>query len=337
MSLVLLQPSRLPYTEQELRVTQDAPAPLLLARRLAAGLSSTDLLERLRVLPAAPHGDEPAPYTGPAGRPEIAYTYDERLREFDAFFDVVRVDRPADGVFSRGLLVAYRSLLEEGMAAGTRMSWADWSSLCATLQEMICLAVGEDRTAGRVAVSEPPLLRWHMDPHRRWRVGHQVFFVLTQCVIVALQSFRSALAEEDLAAARRNLRLVTRLFNGSAAAFVFTSEFSAGQYENGVRPSMEPPFVSPGFSGLLSPDHLYMVKLFARLRPVLRALPAELAPDHRAFVRALGTVYESHKYVCRRFGGDTGSSLRTSDASALPAVDVIHALKLARTKIVGRS
>jgi hypothetical protein len=337
MSLVLLQPSRLPRTEQELRVPQDSPAPLLLARRLAAGFPASDLLERLRVLPAAPLDDAPDEHAGPAGRPAIGYTYDDRLREFDAFFDVARVERPSGGVFSRGLLVAYRSLLEEGMAAGTRMSWADWSSLCATLQEMICLAVGEDRLAGRVGAPAPPLLRWHMDPHRRWRVGHQVFFVLTQCVIVALQSFQSALAEEDIAAARRNLRLVARLFNGSAAAFVFTAEFSAGQYENGVRPSMEPPFVSPGFSGLLSPDHLYMVKLFARLRPVLRELPAELAPEHRAFVRALGTVYESHKYVCRRFGGGTGTSLRTSAASALPAVDVIHALKLARTKIVGRS
>ena len=73
------------------------------------------------------------------------------------------------------------------------------------------------------------------------------------------------------------------------------------------------------------------------LRPELRGLPDELAADHRAFVRSLDAVYEAHKYVCRRFGGDTGTSLRTSEASALPAVDVIHALKLARTKTVRRS
>jgi hypothetical protein len=332
MSLVLLQPTRLPLRDGDLGVTRDSPAPLLLAKRLAAGPSATDLLERLRVLPAPPHEDDRAEVADQ----DRAYVYDDRLREYDAFFDVVRVDRQADGVFSRGLLIAYRSLLEEGLGAGTRMSWADWSSLCTALQTMICLSTGVDAPVP-AAAAEPPLLRWHLDPHRRWRVGHHVFFVLTQCLIVVLQSFQSALAEDDVPGARRNLRLAARLLHASAAAFVFTAEFSANQYNGGVRPSMEPPFVSPGFSGLLSPDHQYLVRLFARIRPALRDLPDDLIPDHRAFTRALGAVYDSHKYVCGRFGGDSGTSLRTSAATALPAVAVLHALKLARTKIVGRS
>jgi hypothetical protein len=222
------------------------------------------------------------------------------------------------------------------MASGTRLSWGDWSALCSILQRMISRSVGEPADEVPVVLTQPRLLRWHMDPDRRWRVGHHVFFVLTQCLIVTLQSFRAGLSEEDTAAARRNLRLATRLLMGSAAAFVFAAEFSAAQYNGRVRPSMEPPFVGGGFSGLLSPDHQYLVRLFAALRPALRALPAELGPDHRAFVRALGRVYDSHKYVCARFGGTTGPSLRTSDTSALPAVDVVHALKLARTKIVGQ-
>ncbi|GGS82846.1 hypothetical protein ACIBIZ_14450 [Nonomuraea spiralis] len=331
MSLVLLQPTRLPLRDRDLPVTQGSPAPLLLARRMAAGPAATDLLDRLRALPSPPSGTE---------QPEAAdkarsYVYDDRLREYDAYFGVVRAGRHTDGVFARSLLIAYRSLLEEGLGAGTRLSWADWSSLCSALRTMICLSTGVD--ARPAAVPEPPLLRWHLDPLRRWRVGHHVFFALTQCVIVALQSFQSALEEADMAAARRNLRLATRLLQASAAAFVFTAEFSANQYHGGVRQSMEAPFVTDGFSGLLSPDHQYLVRLFARLRPALRGLPAELAADHRAFARALGTVYDSHKYVCRRFGGDTGPSLRTSDTTGLPAVSVLHALKLARTRIVGRT
>jgi hypothetical protein len=336
MSLVLLHPTSLPVREDDLRVAADAPAPLGLARRLAAGSSGTELLERLRVLPTPSHGD--ASSSGVALAEPVqaiaGYTYDERLREYDGFFDVVRVDSAADGVFSRSLLVAYRSLLEEGLSGGTRLGWGEWSALCSVLQTMICRCAGE--TADTPVVAQPALLRWHMDPDRRWRVGHHVFFVLTQCIIVALNSFGTALSEEDIAGARRNLRLAARLLAGSAAAFVFTAEFSARQYEGSVRPSMEPPFVQAGFSGLLSPDHHYLVRLFAKLRPLLRELPTELVADHRAFVRALGAVYESHKYVCARFGGDTGTSLRTSEASALPAVDVLHALKLARTKIVGR-
>jgi hypothetical protein len=337
MSLVMLQPTDLPHREREVLVTPAAPAQLGLARRIAVGAPSGDLLDRLRALPMSSHlwsAPARAVREDPLG---VSYTYDDRLREYDAYFDVERVDSAADGLFSHSLLHAYRSLLEEGLSSGTRMSWAEWTALCTTLQAMISLTAGVGAQDGRSVVVRPPLLRGNLDPHRRWRVGHQVFFVLTQSIVVALNSFRYALAEQDLAEAKRGLRLAARLLRGSAAAFVFTAEFSARQYHGGVRPAMEPPFVSSGFSGLLSPDHQYLVRLFAKLRPALRELPVELADDHRSFVRALEAVYEAHKYVCRRFGGDTGTSLRTSEASALPAVDVVHALKLARTKTVRRS
>jgi hypothetical protein len=130
------------------------------------------------------------------------------------------------------------------------------------------------------------------------------------------------------------LGLATRLLGASAVAFVFAGEFSSSQYETQVRPSMEPPAVSGGFSGLMSADHHYLVSLLGVLRPELRDLPAELVADHRRFVAAMERVYEAHKYVCARFGGDRGASLRMSAASTVTAVDVIHGLKLARTKLV---
>lgn len=331
MTLVLLQPTALPTREDDLGEVTGAPAPRRLARSLASG-SGTDLLDHLRALPPVLLSDT-AP---PPGDGRLGYTYDERLREFDSFFDVSRISEPGDGVFARSLLFGYRSLLEEGMASGTRLSWGDWSGLCAALQVMICRAAGETVPEATVVLTRPPLLRWHMDPDRRWLVGHHVFFVLTQCLIVALHSFHSALSGPDETVARRNLRLATRLLSASASAFVFAAEFRADQYHTRIRPAMEPPFVSAGFSGLLSPDHHYLVRLFAWLRPALRTLPPALVPDHRAFVRALGRVYDSHKYVCARFGGDTAPSLRTSTSSGMPGVDVIHALKLARTKIVGQ-
>jgi hypothetical protein len=46
------------------------------------------------------------------------------------------------------------------------------------------------------------------------------------------------------------------------------------------------------------------------------------------------TTYEAHKYVCARFGGDRSASLRMSATSAVSAVEVIHGLKIARTKLV---
>lgn len=333
VTLILLQPDRLPSTEHDLRSAPTAPGHRQLAVQLAYGGSGGDTLERLRVLPHVLRGIAPVrPWA--AARPDVTYTYDPTMLEYDGYFGVSRADPPADGVFAQSLLVAYRSLLEDGLACGTRMSWAQWSALCATFHHMIGLVADTGSAPVTLPVAQPPLLRAHPDPHRRWRIGHHVFFVLTQSLIVALLCFQDARAQGDVDQERRMLRLATRLLTGSAAAFVFAGEFSAGQYHAQVRPSMEPPAVAAGFSGLLSPDHHYLVKLLGRLRPDLADLPPELAAEHRRMVAALQQVYESHKYVCARFGGDRGASLRMSATTTVTAVDVIHGLQLARTKLV---
>jgi len=338
MTLILAQPDRLPASERELREAPAAPGHRQLARQLVGAGATGGALDRLRILPSFLMADAPREPHRPAPA-EVAYAYDARMLEYDTYFGVSRAGSASPGVFGHSLLVAYRSLLEEGLTCGTRMSWAQWSALCGTFHAVIGLVVGTgggDGDAGpaTLPVAEPPLLRWHMDPHRRWRVGHHVFFALTQSLIVALNCFRRARADGDTQLARRMLRLAARLLTGSAAAFVFAGEFGAAQYQGQVRPSMEPPDVSAGFSGLLSPDHHYLVKLLALLRPELRALPPDLAADHRLFLAAMESAYESHKYVCARFGGDRSASLRMSQASTVSAVEVINGLKIARTKLV---
>jgi hypothetical protein len=336
-TLILVQPDRLPASVRELRAAPPAPGHRQLARELAGvgGAGRTGSLERLRSLPALLAEPGPAAADTPPARSDVAYIYDDRLREYDAFFGVTRAAPGAAGAFGQSLFVAYRSVLEEGLGSGSRLSWAEWSGLCAAFHELIALATGTEPGGTVLPVPEPPLLRWHMDPHRRWRIGHHGFFALTQGLIVALNCFRAARAEGDRGTAGRMLGLTARLFDAGAAAFVFTGEFSAAQYQGRVRPSMEPPGVSPGFSGLLSPDHHYLVRLLGLLRPELRDLPAELAPAHRRLAAALAGAYEAHKYVCARFGGDRSVSLRMSEASENTAVDVIHGLKLARGRMVG--
>jgi hypothetical protein len=336
MMLTLAQPNQLPACERELHEMPIGPGHLRLARQVVAAGGGASL-DQLRTLPSWLSGAGPRPVSDgrPASdRPEVAYGYDERLAEYDAFFGVARAELAPVGVVEHSLLVVYRSLLEEAVSCGTRLSWSQWSGLCAAFHAMLGLVTGAGADAAPLGVPEPPLLRWHLDPHRRWRTGHHVFFVLTQGVIIALGCLRQACADGDIDLAARMLRLATRLLIASAAAFAFTGEFSAAQYHGQVRPSMEPPGVSAGFSGLLSPDHHYLVKLLGVLGPQLRALPPGLAAPHRSFVMAMGTVYEAHKYVCSRFGGDRSASLRMSEASTVSAVEVIHGLKVARTKLV---
>jgi hypothetical protein len=338
--LILAQPNQLPASQRELREMSIGPGHFQLARQLAGAGVGAAALDHLRTLPSFLSGAEAVPDPGRdgsrpgAGPPQVAYVYDQRLREYDAFFGVSRAEAATRGVLEHSLLVAYRSMLEEGLSCGTRMSWSQWSALCATFHVMIALVAGAEPGRARLPVPEPPLLRWHMDPHRRWRIGHHVFFTLTQSLIIVLNCFRQARAELDTDLAGSMLRLAARLLTASAAAFVFAGEFSATQYHGQVRPSMEPPAVAAGFSGLLSPDHHYLVKLLGLLRPDLRDLPPSLAVPHRLFVAGMETAYEAHKYVCGRFGGDQSPSLRMSEASRASAVDVIQGLKITRTKLV---
>ncbi|WP_232667522.1 hypothetical protein [Pseudonocardia sp. TRM90224] len=325
MSLVLLHPTALPSGPADPdRTARPGPGHRAMIRHLAQIRhldqpgAAAQVLDRLRRLPAAPEG-----MTFGAADPGGA--------AYDRFFGVSRTST-GQGVFQHSVLVAYRSLLEEGFSYGTRLSWAEWSSLCTALQTMLADPIGDG--AGSLPIPEPRLLRWHLDPDRRWRVGHHVFFVLTQSLIVALNGLSSACDMGRPEEGRSALRLAARLLDASAAAFVFTAEFSSTQYQHRVRPSMEPPSVPAGFSGLLSPDHQHLVRMFARLRPVLRELPAGLSEEHRSLTRALETTYESHKYVCGRFGGDRSASLRMSDTTDVCAVEVIDRLKLARTRAV---
>lgn len=270
-------------------------------------------------------------WTGDTPRPPFAY--DHRLAEYDRFFGITRSDTMDGELLDGGLRAVYGSFVEEARVGGTQLAALDWSTLCRNFLNVIdrCSAP----SAVRVEVPDLPPANEQVDPARRWLIGHRVFFALTQCLIIALQSFATALSIRDSDGARRQLKLAAGLLDGSAVAFKFTSEFGAQQYEHTVRPSMEPPFVSDGFSGLLSPDHLYLVRLFTTLRPVLQALPGtELAADHQGFVSALRGVYATHKLVCSRFGGDTEPSLRTSGGSGKAAVAVLEGLGRARTKVV---
>ncbi|MGB9376478.1 MAG: hypothetical protein WCB04_03090 [Mycobacteriales bacterium] len=333
MSLVLLQPPLLPRSRDELAMAAPGSAHRRLALDVVGGASS-DALEQLRMLPATATGMGFARCRQVDDKGDVAYKYDSRFREYDAYFDVIRVDQPYEGVLAHGLLLAYRSLLEEAGACGTRLSWREWTDLCEGLRAMLAELVGVDLDAERPPVSVPTVLRGTLDPHRRWRVGHHLFFALTQALIVALQTLRDALNKGDDDASVHALRLARKLLRASSAAFVFASEFGPGQYHVAVRPSMEPPHVSAGFTGLHSPDHHYLVRLFGRVRNDLGSMSPRVAEQHAEFIRALESTYEAHKYVCGRFGGETGTSLRVSEASALAATQVIHALKLARTKLV---
>lgn len=253
--------------------------------------------------------------------------------EFDDFFGIVRDNAPGPHSFAASLFAGYRSVVDEARAVGTRLTWAEWAEMCSAFQTMMCFP-DESVPVLRPVLTEPPLMGSNVDAERRWVVGHQIFLALIQALVVALNTYRGGRSRHDLVTARQGLVCAARVMAGSGSALVFASEFAPGQYAGRIRPSMQEPFVSPGFSGLLSADHRFLVRLMGELKTTFTDLPRELVPAHQAFASALAGAYDAHKYVCARFGGTEGVSLRMSSHSAFTAVDVIHGLKVARSHLV---
>lgn len=231
----------------------------------------------------------------------------ERHQEYEAYFGVQRL-AGGDPLASLGeaALVAYHRLLLDSLR-GCSLGSVELSLLQGTFEEIAATLGGApDPSLAEPVVpgswagarSEAPV-----DAMVRWKLGHQAFFVLIQASIAAHTQLAVALRERQHRPAAEALSLATRLWWGTAAAFRYTGDFSADDYERVVRPSMSPPAMKHGFSGLLSVDHAYLLRAVKALRPALQELPEELGREHRLYLQALDAAYEAHAFVCERFVG----------------------------------
>jgi hypothetical protein len=169
-------------------------------------------------------------------------------------------------------------------------------------------------------------------PMNRWQAGHHVFFVLIQGNVVALERFGQAVKAGDIENARKSLRAASIFMVASGAAMRFAGMYSRQSYDSEVVPTMSPPNVPDGFSGLLSRDHRTLVRLISRLRPVFKNMPFQLEHDHRFFLDCYQSAYASHKYVCSKFGGNERGSLLMGEQSKKTSVGTLTGLEAARLK-----
>jgi hypothetical protein len=168
----------------------------------------------------------------------------------------------------------------------------------------------------------------------RWRIGHHLFFILIQGLVLALRRFEFALEVGSTQDAASRLESATSLLWASAIAMRFAGDFDPDEYNYDVRPTMAPPQVPDGFSGLLSQDHHVMIEILKRLRPVFAAPPLGLERSRDRFVAALDSAYRCHIFVCRRFAGGETPSLRTAKGNARPAVEVLEKFHRSRLETV---
>ncbi|WP_158734358.1 hypothetical protein [Streptomyces sp. NRRL F-2747] len=294
--LPLLHTRDLPTTGEELRAATST------VNALTAGLgsspSATGFLRLRRIL--APDHYEPA---GPREAPSL----EDAFSEHDTFFGVARAHGPAD-LFLRALLVAEIDTALDLARAASSLSPAERSTLVGSGSALLGQR-HERHGSGRLVHPPEDCTAPPADEHTaqlRWKSGHRLFFAHLQAITVTCGCAVHARTAAEQAAYLDH----TVMFCTSAAlAMRHAADFAPELYVRSIRPSMTPPHVGSGFSGLQTRDHYYLVQS-------LDSLGTRLLPDvaggktYRELEDALQRLYAAHVHVCRRFGGDTNVSLR---------------------------
>ncbi|HZF09999.1 MAG TPA: hypothetical protein VFE33_14510 [Thermoanaerobaculia bacterium] len=156
----------------------------------------------------------------------------------------------------------------------------------------------------------------------RWILGHQAFHLQLVAMLSVLDRCREGLELDDRPLLSRSLADLRRLFDASTANMVYTASFSPDLYAEVVRPTMMPPYLSPGFSGQLSHEHHLLLAELKRLRAALEGRwggdepwPVDVAEAWRQIGEAIRRNRNNHGLVCQRFIPD-GSSLLTEFLTA---------------------
>lgn len=254
----------------------------------------------------------------------------------DDYMGVIRVKGDSGVILLWSILQAYAELLEEALTAGTYLEAAQWSNLRHAFESTLRYLGQESVESAPNPFLIPLTLSTpdpaNFDPLRRWVIGHHIFYVIIQNLVVALNCFQTEIISGRFHEAETAMALATFLMWGSESALQFTGDSSQSQFQDVVRPSMMPPHAPPGLSGQFSRDHIYLVKLLSQLKPTFANLNSNLAIEHQQFVKAFEAAYEAHKFVCGKFVGIKSQSLRMNSSSTKSAVAVIDDLKILRLK-----
>jgi hypothetical protein len=151
---------------------------------------------------------------------------------------------------------------------------------------------------------------------RRWKRGHHAFHVVIVAMNTRLRETGAGVAAGDWDVVAAAMRDLAGLYDAATAIMRYTGGFQRTEYETLIRPSMMPPLVSPGFSGVFNREHAHLLRTFGELRTVMRRALARddhpVPPPAEAAWAALRAAQRAnlaaHMLVCRRFVDD-GMSL----------------------------
>lgn len=167
----------------------------------------------------------------------------------------------------------------------------------------------------------------------RWQLGHHLFFVYVQSLILIGNKLLQKVEAGDISGAKTALEEATYLLWGVSVTFKLTGGFSQAAYDGYVRPNMFG--AAEGFSGMWAQDHDYLVKkVMRKFKPFFDNPPTALALSMQNFRQAFAIMYDSHKYVCDKFEGGQPSLLMGEEAQKT-AAEMIRTFKRNRMLVLG--
>ena len=135
----------------------------------------------------------------------------------------------------------------------------------------------------------------------RWKVGHQIFFILIQGILLCSRIIASEPDAEKVDMLSRDLRGV---LIASRCAMEFAGDMLPADYISIVRPHMSQ--ISSSFSGLFLEDHAVMLIEFKKINQ-------KIDTDSRnGLVRIISELYEAHANVCEHVMGENQQSLMSA-------------------------
>lgn len=163
-------------------------------------------------------------------------------------------------------------------------------------------------------LTAPRLSRSERTAVRRWKLGHHTFHVLLVGMNTRLHEVARWLEEEEWEAASTAMLDLARLYDAATAAMRYTSDFPRIEYERLLRPSMMPPFSSPGFSGVFNREHGVMMAGVRQIRTFMKDreedVPEDVLGAWERLREAQQTNVDHHMLVCRKFVDDGVSLLK---------------------------
>ncbi|MFE0045613.1 hypothetical protein [Streptomyces albireticuli] len=162
------------------------------------------------------------------------------------------------------------------------------------------------------------------DALRRWKLGHQLFHVLLATMNTVLDETLTAAQDTRWPSLVQGMERLRVLYDAATAAMAYASDVPTAAYQDEIRPSMRPPFVGPGFSGVFNREHRTMTIGMHRLRRAVKDLPPETGPvdeiRHAALSldAAQSRNHSSHVKICERCVPSGTSLLRHHLAQSSP-------------------